>query len=152
MSRAEIKGGIISALLSTTILSFLGEASANNYRIYDAWPQHQPEVIIEPPQTGGWMVVDDKAEGGIRESIHEVHEIDFHILSPLFTIGEDVIDILDGIFQWNFPQQRNVVYGNFILYETRRTKTEQTFHKDFNIPQKTATYTMDFVKSPTNSG
>lgn len=152
MARKDIKEGIVNALISASITSILGEITDDNYRIYDGWPQHHPLLVIEPPHTGGWLVIDDQIEDGDADNIHEVHNIDFHIMVPIFTLAEDAIDIIDSIYQWNFPQQRDVIYENFILYNSRRVSTKQGWHQDYKLHQKTATYTMDFVKNPTNAG
>ena len=148
MSRAQIKEGIYGTLLAqNALLSLLGPVSEANLRIYNGWPQVQPQLTgVEPDE--GWLIFYEEQTVTPRDLIYEDVYMDFHCYVTRLSLGEDCVDILDSLWNWRIAGQNSLSYGERIVIYSKRIHLLETFDQEIKMYRKIARFLMRMVKTP----
>ncbi len=154
-SRVQIFESIYTSLRENTTLSLiLGPSSPSNPRILRAYAELQNFLSTPPgydPSGGeGWLVFQEaesqpKAYSMQEESIYEVCDFDFIVYATRYSLGDDVTDALDRLYNWSVEQQRDVIFGERILLKSERLNTFEDYAQEIKLSQKTSWYRMTFV-------
>ena len=148
MARGQIWEDIYAALLADqALLALLGPVTTDNLRIYRSWPQLQTLLTGYESADEGWLVFDEPETSGAAgtdqlSSIYEVIEPRFSVIATRFSLVDDVLDRLDGLYNWSVEQQRALTFGERIVLFTRRSRTGDTWNAELKLYQKDMAYQM----------
>ena len=153
MSRSQIFEGIVAALNADTALipGILGPRTVTNQRLYRAFPQTQSLLGSYEPDGGeGWLVIEEPVAGlggGTDQygSAMEIVEVKFHVFATRYSIADDVIDVLDTLYNWTVEQMRDLQYGERFLLFSRRFQTEEKYNAETKLYTKIAAYRMQWM-------
>ena len=154
MARGALFENLYQTLVTDTVLpTIIGAPSSGSFRVFRAFPPFQnflTSVPFEPLSLDGWVVIEEAEMQPVGthlmyDSMYEVVEPMFHIYTPRNSIADEVIDVLDSYWHWQIPQQRAVTYGDRLLLETRRFRTQEAFDQATKLFHRQAQYRMVFV-------
>ena len=143
-----IKENIYSTLTAqSSLLTLLGPIDAANARIYAAWPQAQPVLTgFEPDE--GWLIMHEEQASMPFGPIYEDVYFNFHIFVTRATLADDVIDILDSLWNWRMAGHNSFVYGERNVLFSKRIHINELFEIDTKLYHKIARYLLRMVKTP----
>jgi hypothetical protein len=151
--RSALFEGIYATLLADPSLvpGILGPRTVTNQRLYRAFPQQSPQLTEpSPPDGEGWLVLEEIMPG-LRasleqlETIHEATDVDFHIFSTRYSLGDAAVDVLDATWHWTVEQQRALQYGDRIVLFTRRMQSFDKYAQETKLYEKVSRYRVTLV-------
>ena len=155
MGRSQIFEGIFSAITgNSSLMALLGTHTATNLRVYRNFAQMQSFLLgpprYEPATAEGWLVIEEKAGGGSEgyeqaDTHFELLSIAMHVYATHYGLADDVSDYLDALFHWTCEQQRDVQYGDYHMFFTRASQSEEHYAEAIKLPHKIRQYRMAFV-------
>lgn len=153
MARSQIFEGIVAALNADASLipGILGPRTVTNQRLYRQFPQTQSILSNYEPDGGeGWIVIEEPVAGlgggaDQYDSALEIITVAFHVFATRYSIADDVIDVLDGLWHWTAEQQRDIQYGERFLLFSRRFQNEEKYSAETKLYQKIVSYRMQFI-------
>lgn len=158
MSRREVKEALFSDMNVSAVLDLLGPVSSDNRRIYAGWPQQQPKLTSHEPAEG-WVTFHEREATIPWGSIDETFVFEVNIFATRHSIGEDVLDVLDG--KWHHKlaghngrvmgSDRNVVFSARIMSYDMFESDEFT-ESGPKLHRKVAVYQFRTVRVPYNVG
>lgn len=151
MSRAQVKTDIYSDLRnSAELLALLGPVTTVNLRIYNQWPQVQPQLTgIEPDE--GWIIFSEEQSVILWDTVEEEIYIDFHIWVTRLSLAEDIIDILDNLYHWKLAGQNSRTFGERNVVHSQRIHLLETYDEEIHLYRKIGRYRFKTVKVPFTS-
>lgn len=153
MSRAQIFEGIVAALNADAALipGILGPRTVTNQRLYRQFPQTQSILSSYEPEGGeGWIVIEEPPAGlhsgtDQYESAVDIVQVNMHVFATRYSLAEDAIDVLDSLYHWTVPQQRDIQYGERYLLMSRRFQNEEKYSTETKLYIKKASFLMQFM-------
>lgn len=130
MSRAEFRQTIYQDLSTdptySALLALLGPVTAQNRRIYSAWPQETPQLSgIEPDE--GWLVFHESHTTIVWTTVQQEMFFNFRVLSARGTLGDAVMDILDPLYHWKLGGQNSRLFGEWKVIRSQRVQSWNDF-------------------------
>lgn len=156
MSYNSIFEGMFGLLAAETTLvpTILGPVTNQNLRLYRAFPQWEQYLTTYEPiaPAEGWLVVEEPAPGlrfgqSQYTSDHEVIDMTMHLFATTYAVAHDALDVLDQLFHWTVMQQRDVVWGEWILLFTRRVQNAEKYEQQTKLYQKDFMYRQELVRT-----
>ena len=151
--RIDLKGYIYQQINISSILSILGEVTTRNRRIYSGWPQEQPELSATEPAEG-WLCFHELSSLKAFNGSHiEDHTIQFNIWSTLQSNNDNVIDVLDSLFDNPSVDQYGIsITDDWVILLTQRITTNEMYEEAIKMYRKMVNYQMRTTKIPFRVG
>ena len=148
MSRLQIKKDIYADLSgNASLLALLGPVTERNHRIYSGYPQINP-ALSGNNASEGWLIFYEEQSVILWDTIAENVYMDFHIWATTLSIGEDVIDILDGLYHWRIAGQNSRRFGERNVVHMKRIHCLETYDDTVKLYRKIGRYKFVCVKTP----
>jgi len=154
MSRKEVRIGIFDQLSGSGVLALLGPVSPSNLRIYSAWPQVQPKLSQPSEADEGWLTFHERNTGfGGVAPVREDFTFEFNIWATTFTLTEDIVDIMDGLWHYKLAGHNSFLFGadRNVLWAERQQAID-LYEEETKLYRKMVVYQYQTVKLPFRSG
>lgn len=148
MARLQIKKDIYADLsTNAALLSLLGPVTERNMRVYSGYPQIAP-ALSGNNASEGWLIFYEEQSVILWNTILEDVYIDFHIWATTLSIGEDIIDILDGLYHWRIAGQNSRSFGERLVVNMKRIHCLETYDDTVKLHRKIGRYKFACVVTP----
>lgn len=152
MPRSTFKQTIYEQLVARQdLLNILGPVTADNPRIFAAWPQQTPKLSgIEPEE--GWIAFYEEQTVVLFLTTLEEWYFDFHCWLTRLSMAEDIIDILDDLWHWKLAGQNSFIAGGYNVLHSQRIHVLETYDAEIKMYRKILRYRFRTQKTPFTSG
>ena len=152
MSRVQMVKDIYSDLATNApLLALLGPVTDYNRRIYAGWPQESPRLSGNNASEG-WLVFYEEQSVILWNTIEEECYWDFHVWATSQAIGEDALDIMDGLYHWRLAGQNSRTFGERNVLHMQRIHALSSYDDSVKLYRKIMRYRFKTVKVPFTQG